>query len=45
MNMLYRLIERFFKNTPNTRKSTWGRPAPGVKIVDWKPPLKLGLPD
>lgn len=41
MNMLHRMIVRFFKDTPDRRKNTWGRPAPGVKDNDWKPPLKL----
>ena len=42
MNMLHRLITRFFKNAPNTRKNTWGLPAPGVDWkTEWKPPLDL----
>jgi hypothetical protein len=41
MNMLHRLIVRFFKNTPDTRENTWGRPAPGVENENWKPPLEL----
>jgi len=44
MNMLHRLIVRFFKNAPDTRHSTWGRPAPEVSIAEWAPPLKLDLP-
>ncbi|MBN1292990.1 MAG: alpha/beta hydrolase [Candidatus Latescibacteria bacterium] len=39
MNMLHRLIVRFFKNAPDPRGNTWGRPAPGGK--DWDPPLEL----
>lgn len=39
MNMLHRLIVRFFKNTPDRRQNTWGRCAPGV--INWKPPLPL----
>jgi len=44
MNMLHRLIVRFFKNIPDTRHSTWGRPAPGVTKKDWDPPLRLDPP-
>lgn len=39
MNMLHRLIVRFLTGKPDTRKNTWGRPAPGV--TSWKPPLPL----
>jgi pimeloyl-ACP methyl ester carboxylesterase len=42
MNMLHRLIARFFKNAPDRRKNTWGLPAPGVDPdTEWKPPLDL----
>ena len=41
MNMLHRMIVRFFRDEPDRRQNTWGRPAPGVPINDWKPPLKL----
>lgn len=41
MNMLHRLIVRFFTDRPDKRKNTWGRPAPGVNEKDWQPPLKL----
>ncbi len=41
MNMLHRLIVRFFTDRPDKRKSTWGRSAPGVDKKDWDPPLKL----
>ena len=41
MNMLHRLIVRFFTDRPDKRKSTWGRPAPGVDKKDWDPPLTL----
>ncbi len=39
MNMLQRLIVRFFKNLEDTRGNTWGRRAPGVE--NWNPPLPL----
>ena len=39
MNMLHRLVVRFFKNAPDRRQNTWGRRAPGV--INWKPPLPL----
>lgn len=39
MNMLHRLIVRFFTNRRDRYKNTWGRPAPGVS--KWDPPLKL----
>jgi pimeloyl-ACP methyl ester carboxylesterase len=43
MNMLHRLIVRFFKNGTDARKNTWGRPVPGVSVSDWNPPLRGGL--
>ena len=43
MNMLHRLIVRFFADRPDKRKNTWGRPAPGVVKKDWDPPLALRL--
>lgn len=43
MNMLQRLIARYFKDAPDTKKNTWGRPPPGVTDENWKPPLKLKL--
>jgi pimeloyl-ACP methyl ester carboxylesterase len=40
MNMLQRLIVRFFTGgRPDSRNTTWGRPAPGVAA--WAPPLPL----
>lgn len=39
MNMLHRLIVRFFTGAPDRRGNTWGHPVPGVK--KWEPPLKL----
>ncbi|MBA3684366.1 MAG: alpha/beta hydrolase [Planctomycetes bacterium] len=44
MDMLHRLIVRFLKDRPDKRKNTWGRPAPGVAVKDWKPPLALATP-
>jgi pimeloyl-ACP methyl ester carboxylesterase len=41
MDMLHRLIVRFFKDRPDPKENTWGRPAPGVKDENWNPPLKL----
>jgi len=41
MNMLHRLIVRFFADRPDKRNNTWGRPAPGVDKNTWDPPLKL----
>jgi hypothetical protein len=41
MDMLHRLIVRFFKDKPDPKENTWGRPAPGVKDENWNPPLKL----
>ncbi len=39
MNMLHRLIVRFFTGRPDKHNNTWGRRPPGVK--EWQPPLKL----
>ncbi|MCG3124064.1 MAG: hypothetical protein GIKADHBN_02505 [Phycisphaerales bacterium] len=41
MDMLHRLIVRFFTGTPDRRENTWGRPAPGVANSEWDPPLPL----
>ncbi len=41
MNMLHRLIVRFFTGRHDKYRNTWGRPAPGVSEADWKPPLDL----
>lgn len=38
MNMLHRLIVRFFTAQKDKYENTWGRPAPGVK--NWQPPIK-----
>ena len=39
MNMLHRLIVRFFKDKDDPRGNTWGRPAPGIAKQNWDPPL------
>ncbi len=41
MNMLHRLLVRFFTDAPDKRDNTWGRRAPGVAEGQWKPPLQL----
>lgn len=41
MNMLHRLLVRFFTDAPDKRDNTWGRRAPGVADGTWKPPLAL----
>ena len=41
MDMLHRLLVRFFTGRPDTRKNTWGRRAPGVPKGKWNPPLAL----
>ncbi len=45
MNMLHRLIVRFFTGRPDSRKNTWGLPPPGVSGDEWKRPLPLEMPD
>jgi hypothetical protein len=39
MNMVHRLIVRFFTGKPDKHENTWGRRIPGV--TNWQPPLKL----
>lgn len=39
MNMLQRLVTRFFAGTPDVHGNTWGRRIPGV--AEWQPPLRL----
>jgi pimeloyl-ACP methyl ester carboxylesterase len=41
MNMLHRLLVRFFTDAPDKRDNTWGRRAPGVPEGTCKPPLAL----
>lgn len=43
MNMLHRLIVRFFTDRPDKRKNTWGRSAPNVDKNNWDPPLNLRM--
>ena len=45
MNMLHRLIVRFFTGGSDRRNNTWGRPAPGIDKNAWDPPLKLNPKD
>lgn len=42
MNMLHRMIVRFFTGAGNPHGNTWGRALPGVEKADWDPPLDLG---
>ncbi len=37
MNMLHRLIVRFFTGADDRHGNTWGAPAPGVSAEDWSP--------
>ena len=41
MNMLHRLLVRFFTGASDSRENTWGRRAPSVAKEAWKPPLPL----
>jgi len=41
MNMLHRLLVRFFTGGADRRGNTWGTPVPGVTPSRWKPPLRL----
>lgn len=42
MDMLHRLIVRFFTNRADRNKNTWGRRPPGLKAGEpWSPPLSL----
>lgn len=41
MNMLHRLLVRFFTGDADQRDNTWGRGIPGVTKSQWNPPLKL----
>jgi pimeloyl-ACP methyl ester carboxylesterase len=43
MDMLHRLITRYFKGLPDARENTWGRLPVGVNESAWKPPLAGGL--
>jgi pimeloyl-ACP methyl ester carboxylesterase len=41
MDMLHRLIVRFFRNKDDPKGNTWGRPAPGIAKENWDPPLQF----
>ena len=43
MDMLHRLIVRFFKKQRDTHGNTWGSPPVGVSKESWRPPLVGGL--
>ncbi len=43
MNMLHRMLVRFFTGGADRRGNTWGRPVPGVNEDQWDPPLKLNF--
>lgn len=43
MDMLHRLITRYFRELPDRRGNTWGRPPIGVSSDIWRPPLAGGL--
>jgi len=43
MDMVHRMLVRFFTGRGDKRGNTWGRPAPGV--AKWEPPLELELKD
>ena len=45
MNMVHRLIVRFFTDGADRRNNTWGRPAPGIDENTWDPPVKLKMKD
>ncbi|MCZ6858679.1 MAG: alpha/beta hydrolase [Alphaproteobacteria bacterium] len=42
MNMLHRMIVRFFTGADNKHGNTWGRVLPGIDKAEWDPPLDLG---
>lgn len=41
MNMIHRLLVRFFTGGADRRGNTWGRAVPGVTRAQWDPPLPL----
>lgn len=45
MDMVHRLLVRFFRDLPDKRGNTWGQRLPGVAPNEWKPPLLGGLTD
>ena len=40
MNMLHRLLARYFTGADDLKHNTWGRPAPGVTRENWAPPVQ-----
>ena len=44
MNMLHLMMVRHFTGSEDRHGNTWGRPAPGVEVEDWNPPLELSKP-
>lgn len=43
MNLVHRLIIRFFKGANDKFNNTWGRSAPGITANQWQPPIKLEI--
>jgi hypothetical protein len=43
MNMLHRMLVRFFTDGSDYHKNTWGAPMPGVTKLEWAPALDLTL--
>lgn len=41
MNLLHRLLVRHFTGRSDPKRTTWGRPAPGVAPRNWAPPMSL----
>lgn len=41
MDMLHRLIVRYFTGRTDKNRNTWGRPMPGVSPDDWQPAIDL----
>lgn len=44
LDLAHRLIVRHFREAPDRRGATWGRPVPGVQPDKWAPPIPLSLP-
>lgn len=41
MDLLHRVLVRYFTGRGDPKENTWGRPPPGVAAEDWRPPLDL----
>ena len=41
MNMLHRMLVRFFTGSSDRRGNTWGHSVPGISKRQWTPPLRL----